>query len=56
MLYMYTPLEEGVQNEVVGVNLSVDSLYLFQATSKVRWQVGLHAIAYCAFLWTIPEH
>ena len=35
-LYMYMPLEEVLQNEVVGMNLSVDSQYQFQATSKVR--------------------
>ena len=38
-------IEEVIQNEAVGVNFSVDSQYRFQATSKVRYQVGLHAIS-----------
>ena len=29
MLYMYTPLEEALQNEAVGMDFSVDSQYQF---------------------------
>ena len=48
MLYMYMPLEEVLQNEVVGMAFSVDTKCQFLATSKMSesWT----AISYYGFL------
>ena len=54
MLYMYTPLEEVLQNEAVGMNFSVGNEYQFQATSKgevnVIHKLDCMPLAYWGFL------
>ena len=55
MLTLYTPLEEELQNEAVGMNFSVDSQYQLQTTSmqgevNVIHKLDCMPLAYCGFL------
>ena len=46
-IHVYIPLEEVLQNEVVGMNL-VDSQYQFQGGLNVIHKLDCMLLAYCA--------